>query len=897
MTTVEAPWAVGPAEVLQSLGADAMTGLTSEEATARLAVTGPNELEEGPRRPEWLRFAAQFTNTLSAVLAAAAAITLVIGDVKDTAVIGVVLLLNGIVGFTQEGRAERAVDALRHMAADHCRVRRDGVVKEVASAALVPGDIVMLESGEIVPADLRLLDVQALRMQEAALTGEAEAVTKSVDALEPTAGMLLADRRCMAFKGTSVSYGRATGVVTSTGMKTEIGGVAQLVQSHRRSLTPLQVQLASVGRTLAAGALVVCVVVFVAGVASGEPIDRMFLTAVSLAVAAIPEGLPAVVTIALALGARRMAERQAIVRRLPAVESLGSVTVICTDKTGTLTSNRMVVERAWTPAGTYTVGGEGYAPEGDVTDEGGRVASGRSEVADPYLHRIALVAAACNDAALQFGAAPDEGWRAVGDPTEGALLAFAGKLGINQAELGLVRPRRAEIGFDPSRRRMTTLHSEGDRMWVATKGALGALEPLLDPADGPAATAGGHIADEWAAAGFRVLALAERYCAGVPHPLEAAEDNLHLVGLVAITDPPRPAAAAAIEACRHAGITPVMITGDHPLTASAVAQRIGIADDDRVLSGADLDALDDEQLALLAPITAVYARTNPEQKLRIVEAWKANGALVAMTGDGVNDAPALRLADIGVAMGLTGTDVSKEAADIVLADDDFATIVHAIEEGRRIYDNIRRFVRYLLTTNSSEIWVMFLAPLIGLPIPLLPIQILWVNLVTDGLPAVALGLEPAEPDVLDRPPRPPKESVLGRGLWPHALGVGLTMAAVVIAVQGFARSAGWQWQTMVFTMLALLQLGNALSARSERQSALGLRWRANPWLFVAVLTAAAAQIALVYAPPLQRVFDTNALDPAELAVVLVASSAGFFVPEAVKWVIRRHPAAVARAGR
>lgn len=887
MTVSKSPWEASVDEILRNLGTDATTGLTSREATARLAVTGPNELAEEARLPELLRFAAQFTNVLSAVLAAAAAITVAIGDVKDAIVIGVVLVVNGIVGFIQEGRAERAVGALRAMTTDQCRVRRDGMVQEAAVAGLVPGDIVILESGEVVPADLRLLEVYALRIQESALTGEAEAVNKSTDALRPPTGVQLADRLCMAFKGTSVSHGRAVGIVTSTGMDTEIGGVAQLVQSHRRVLTPLQMRLATLARGLAAGALGVCVIVFAAGVASGEPVHRMFLTAVSLAVAAIPEGLPAVVTIALALGARRMAERHAIVRRLPAVETLGSVTVICTDKTGTLTSNRMVVERVWTPEETYFVEGDGYAPDGRVTGADGRTVSRSSAGRDLYLHRAALVAAACNDASLQLDPATNGEWRVVGDPTEGALLAFAAKLDVDQEELARVRPRRAEIGFDPSRRRMTTVHIEGDRSWVATKGALGALRPLLDPTDEQALTAGMRIADEWASEGFRVLALAERHNTEIRQPLEAVEEGLHLVALVAITDPPRPGAAAAIESCRRAGITPVMITGDHPLTASAIARRIGITDDDNVLSGSDLDAIDDEQLVLLVPNTAVYARTNPEQKLRIVRAWKANDAVVAMTGDGVNDAPALRLADIGISMGMTGTDVSKEAADMILADDDFATIVHAVEEGRRIYDNIRRFVRYLLTTNSSEIWVMFLAPLIGLPIPLLPIQILWVNLVTDGLPAIALGFEPAEPDVLQRPPRRPQESVLGSGLWQHALGVGLALAAIVIAVQGWARSAGWQWRTMVFTVLALLQLANALSVRSERRSALRLGCRTNPLLFFAVGGAAAAQIALVYVPPLQRVFDTHSLTPVELLVVAVASGTGFVIPEAVKWVVRR----------
>ena len=889
---VTAPWASESTEVARMLGTDPAAGLVSAEAGARLLRTGPNELTAQEHRPAWRRLAAQYTNTLSAVLAAAAAVTAVIGDMTDTAVIGAILVLNGLVGFAQEGRAERAVEALARMAADTCRARRDGLVTEMDAANLVPGDVVLLEAGDVVPADLRLVEAEGLRVEEAALTGESQPVAKSVDSLDPGVEAMLADRTCMAYKGTSVVHGRGVGLVTATGMGTEIGQVAALVQSHRRATTPLQVRLAAVGRRLAAAALVVCVAVFAIGVAVGEAVDRMFLTAVSLAVAAIPEGLPAVVTVALALGARRMAERRAIVRRLPAVESLGSVTVICSDKTGTLTQNRMVVERVWTPIAIYVVTGTGYAPDGDVIVE-----SPQEVRVDPVTDRFLLdsgrVAAACNDASLRAPLDPAGDWAVVGDPTEGSLLAFAGKLGVEQAELARHRPRRAEIGFDPVRRRMTTIHAEGDRGWVATKGALGALGPLLDPADGGVAAAAEVVADRWAAQGFRVLALAQRWTDGIPDRLEAAESGLWLVGLVAMTDPPRLDAADAIDACRRAGITPVMITGDHPLTASAVARRLGIADTDDVLTGSELDALDDTELARRVLHTPVYARTTPEQKLRIVSGWKANGAVVAMTGDGVNDAPALRLADIGVAMGITGTDVSKEAADMVLADDDFATIVHAVEEGRRIYDNIRRFVRYLLTTNSAEIGVMFLAPLIGLPLPLLPLQILWINLVTDGPPAIALGLEPAEPDVLRRPPRPPQESVLGGGLWRNALGVGLAMAAVVIATQAAARAAGWDWRTMVFTSLALMQLGNAVASRSHGSRRLGLT--ANPWLAAAVAGVAAAQLAVVYAPPLQRAFDTRAMGPAELAVVVAVSTAGFWLAEGAR-LITRHRASVHQGG-
>jgi Ca2+-transporting ATPase len=586
---------------------------------------------------------------------------------------------------------------------------------------------------------------------------------------------------------------------------------------------------------------------------------------VSLAVAAIPEGLPAVVTVALALGARRMARRNALVRKLPAVETLGSVTVICSDKTGTLTENRMLVERAWTPAGAFTVGGDGYAPDGAIEPEGD---------ADPAveagLDRLARIAAACNDATLRAPEHAGGAWTITGDPTEGALLAFAGKRGVFASDLVADRPRVEELTFDAARRRMTTLHMAGDRVWVASKGALEALAPLLDPADASLLPAAEAASLRYAAEGYRVLALAERDLPGVPEQPEHAESHLRLAGLVAMADPPRAASAASIAACRAAGVTPVMITGDHPLTGTAIARRIGIlGPDDEALTGAELDQLDEAAFEARVERVAVYARMNPEQKLRIVEAWQRRGAVVAMTGDGVNDAPALRLADIGVAMGITGTEVSKEAADMVLADDDFATIVHAVEEGRRIYDNIRRFVRYLLTTNSAEVWVMFLAPFLGLPIPLLAVQILWVNLVTDGLPALALGVEPVEPDAMRRRPRPSGESILGAGLWRQALWVGLLMAAVVLGIQAVAIEAGWHWQTMVFTTLALLQLGNALAVRSERISVFSLGLRTNTPLALAVGGTLLVQLALIYVPALQPIFVTEALGAQELIVVLV----------------------------
>jgi Ca2+-transporting ATPase len=603
----------------------------------------------------------------------------------------------------------------------------------------------------------------------------------------------------------------------------------------------------------------------------------MFLTAVSLAVAAIPEALPAVVTVSLALGAQRMARHHALIRKLPAVETLGSVTVVCSDKTGTLTQNRMLVERVWTPEGEYAVSGDGYEPAGAIV---GSI----DPSADRHLDALGRVAAACNDAVLHAPSDAGGAWSITGDPTEGALLALAGKLRGGHRATTDAR-RVAELAFDSTRRRMCTLHEDGGGVWVAVKGALEALEPLGAEADAPTWAEAARVAERYAADGYRVLALAERRLNGLPIELDHAERGIDLVGLVAMADPPRAGSADSVAAAREAGIVPVLITGDHPITAAAIARRLGIlAPGAREMTGAELAQLSDAAFDDLVTDVAVYARTDPEQKLRIVEAWKRRGAIVAMTGDGVNDAPALRRADIGVAMGIAGTQVSREAADMVLADDEFSTIVTAVEEGRRVYDNIRRFVRYALTTNSGEIWAMALAPFAGLPIPLLPIHILWVNLVTDGLPGLALGVEPVERDAMHRPPRPPSESILGRGLWQHALWLGLLMGVVTLGVQAGAIASGWHWQTMVFSTLVMLQLGNALSVRSERVGFFRLGWRTNPSLLGAVAATLAAQLAIVYLPPLQALFSTQALAPIELGMVVVASTVVFAVAEGEKWI-------------
>ncbi len=876
---VEHPWTLPAADVTERLGSDAEVGLDAGAATDRLARYGPNSLMERKGVPVWRRFLEQFANAMILVLLAAAAVTTLIGDLKDTVVILAIVLLNAVIGFVQEYRAEQAMAALKRMTSPTSVVVRDGRPEAVPAETLVPGDVVRLEAGDVVTADLRLLETRALRINEAALTGESEPAEKTSSPLPEVSEAVLADQRNMAFSGTAVTYGRGRGVVVATGMSTALGRVASLLQEGPAGRTPLQRRLDGLGRWLAVLALGVCTLVFVAGILRGEPADVMFLTAVSLAVAAIPEGLPAVVTIALALGARRMARREALIRKLPAVETLGSVTVVCSDKTGTLTENRMLVERVWTPNAEYTVTGDGYAPDGTIDPD---------PSADEGFASLVRVAAACNDASLRGPTTAGGAWGVTGDPTEGALLALAAKSSVGDA-FDPDHPRRIEeLTFDADRRRMATFHDADDGVWVAVKGALESVGPLVDASERDVVAAAERRAGELAADGFRVLALAERTVSSVPTPPQAAEHDLRLLGLVAMADPPRAASAPSIEAARRAGIRPVMITGDHPLTASAIARRIGLLEGEvRVLTGAELADLDEVTFRVLVEDVAVYARTSPEQKVRIVDALQRRGEVVAMTGDGVNDAPALRLADIGVAMGIMGTEVSKEAADMVLADDDFATIVRAVEEGRRIYDNIRRFVRYLLATNTAEVVVVFAAPFLGLPLPLQPVQILWINLVTDGPPALALGVEPVEPDAMKRPPRPPSESILGRGLWQRALATGLLMAMVTLAVQALAIAQGWAWQTMVFTTLAFLQLANALAVRSERQSALSLGWRSNVPLMAAVVAITLVQLALIYVPPLQPVFDTEALGPIELAVVLVASSVGFVAVEFQKWLERR----------
>jgi Ca2+-transporting ATPase len=851
------------------LEADLQRGLSAEDAQRRIATHGPNAIREQAWRGPLQVLVGQFTDVTILLLIAAAIVSGLVGDLKDSLVILGIVILNAGIGFAQEFRAERAVVALRQMAASSAVVLRGGERRSIPAADLVPGDVVLLEAGNIVPADLRLFEAAQLKLGEAALTGESVPVGKQTEPLRE-AVLPLGDRTNMAFKGTVVAYGRGHGIVVATGMATELGKIAGTLAAAGEGKTPLQKRLADLGRRLAVAVVAICVLIFGAGLLRGELPLLMLLTALSVAVAAVPEALPAVVTILLALGARRMARHNALVRRLPAVETLGAVTYICADKTGTLTRNEMRAEALFAD-------GRFAMPD----------AAGRGEPWTPFFTAMAQ----CNDAGL--GA--DGQW--TGDPTEVALARSAADAGYERSALDPTAPRVVELPFDSERKRMTTLHRQASGFIAYTKGAPESVLPrctAMLTAGGSANLPYAHLlalAEEMAADGLRVLAIAMRRWPELPQSIDAdaIEGELTFLGLVGLLDAPRPEAIEAVAVCRAAGITPVMITGDHPATARAVARRTGITENDaKVLTGTELAALTDSALADRIAQVRVYARVDPVQKIRIVEGLQAKGEFVAMTGDGVNDAPALLQADIGIAMGRTGTDVARESAGLILLDDNFATIVAAVREGRRIFDNIRKFVRYAVTCNSAEIWTIFLAPFLGLPIPLLPIHILWINLVTDGLPGLALAAEPAERDVMRRPPRPPKQSIFADGLWQHTVWVGLLMAGLALFTQAYAIGAeSPRWQTMVFTVLTLSQMAQVLAIRSERLSLFQQGVLSNAPLLGAVALTIALQFAVVYVPFLNPIFRTTPLPRDELAFCLVVSTAIFVVLEVQKWLARR----------
>ncbi|MFI6985967.1 cation-translocating P-type ATPase [Embleya sp. NPDC050154] len=847
-----------------------MYGLTREQVTERFAEYGPNIVPPARRTPVWIRVVTQLRDPLILVLLAAALLTTLTGDLADTAVILFVVTVNTLVGVVQEIRADRAVTALSDLSVPAVRVLREGSESEVASANLVPGDIVLLDEGDIVPADAVLYEASGLLVDEASLTGESVPVDKT--ALDPT-GETTADNLLQG--GTVVMRGRALAEVTATGAAGALGRIAALMQD-RPGPTPLQHRLAHLGRVLAAVVVGLCLVVFALGLLRGEPTESMAVTAISLAVAAVPESLPAVVTLGLALGARRMAARHAIVRNLPAVETLGSVTMFATDKTGTLTEGRMVAERLWTPEGTATLTGTGYTPEGEVLVDGQPV-DGHCAT---WVNELLTAASLCNDATL-VPPGPDPGWSALGDPTEAALLAAAGKVGIAGTTLREEHPRVAEAPFDSDRKRMTTVHRDRDgRLRAVLKGAPEVvLRSRFLASDADFLHLVRYEADLLAADGYRVLAVATRRLDALPHPVEDAEQDMSLLGLIGISDPPRESARGTIAACHEAGITTVMITGDHPSTARSVATRLGILrdGDSTVLTGADLRADPERDPTAVR----VFARTTPEQKPAIIQAWRARGHITAMTGDGVNDGPALRRADIGVAMGGRGTEVARQAADLVLADDEIATVVAAVEEGRRVYDNIRRFLVYGLSGGAAEIAVMMLGPLLGLPVPLVAAQILWINLLTHGLTGVALGAEPAASGTMRRAPRPAEQSILGDGLWQRVARLGLCVTAVSLAAGAWSDHAGHAWQSVLFLTLLGAQLGVVTGLRTR------LLTRANPFLPITVLASAALGLAGVYVPTLRDLLGTQALPVGDLLIPLAGAVLGFAAARADRWFAAR----------
>ncbi|MBT8093212.1 MAG: cation-translocating P-type ATPase [Gammaproteobacteria bacterium] len=854
------------AAVLEWAGVSADQGLSGRDASAELAQVGPNEIEAEKAASPLELLAHQFADVMIVLLLAAAVISGLIGDIVDTIAILVIVVLNATIGVIQEYRAQRAIAALRRLAAPIAVVMRDGRHRRIPARDVVPGDVVLIEAGDVVPADLRVIESTDLGIDESALTGESVPVAKSETVVD-AADVAVAERLNMAYKSTLVTRGRGTGVVVATGRATEIGRIADLLRAARQVRTPLQQRLARFSRRVALAVLGICAIVFATGLLQGQPLLLMFLTALSLAVAAVPEALPAVVTLALGLGARRLGDRHALVRRLPAVESLGSVTYICADKTGTLTENRMTL------AVTHASGAE-YEEPG-------------AELPDAIRQRIGKVLALCNDVDAET---------LQGDPTEVALVEAANAAGFDKAELARAMPRVAELPFDAERRYMVTLHRSAEGLLALVKGAP---ERIVEGCVDRLTELGRQVMDEeavlrdadaLASRGYRVLGLAcSQDFSDEDETKAELESSWTFLGLVGLIDPARPGVVDAIRQCRSAGIVPVMITGDHPVTAAAIAGELGIPNDaSQSLTGQELAALSEGELEDRVEGIRVYARVDPEQKIRIVKALQAKGHFVAMTGDGVNDAPALKAATIGIAMGQRGTEVAREAAEVVLLDDSFETIVAAVGEGRRIYDDIRKFIRYTMTSNSGEIWVLVLAPLLGLPLPLLPLHILWINLVTDGLPGLALSAEPAERNVMQRKPRPPEESIFSREMVAHIFFVGLLIGGLTLATQAWNWQRGHEeWQTMVFTVLVVSQLFHCLAIRSEHDSIFSIGFASNPAMLLALALTVAAQLAVIYVPVFAAVFRTVPLSAAQLGACFAIGSLVFVAVEAEKWVRSR----------
>ncbi len=864
-------------------------GLTDVEAQRRLQEVGPNKLIEEKRATPLTIFLSQFRSVLVIMLIISAAISgLLLGEYVDAVLITLIVVMNAILGFIQEYRAERAIEALKRMTAQRATVVRQGKEVIVDAEVLVPGDLVVLETGDRVPADARLLETVELQTDEAPLTGESTPVPKAPHRLD--AGAPIADRRNMTYMGTSVSYGRGRAIIVCTGMATEFGKIAGAVQTIEEEAPPIKQKVEQLGRQLGLVAIVGCLFVAVVYAVLGYNLVEVLMVSVSLAVSAVPEGLPAVITITLAIGASRMARSRAVVRKLASVETLGCTTAICSDKTGTLTKNEMTVRQIATSDLVIDVTGTGYEPTGSFQRASEAVTPVEATRVEPVLR----IAALCNNAGLESG---QEGWQIRGDPTEGALIVAAAKAGLWRDQLEAAYPRIAEFPFESARKRMSTIHRTPTGETVAyVKGAPEVILELCTRIEEAGEVRAFHDDDRtqillttqrMAEGALRVLAMAYK-----PLPdysdeatAETAESDLVFVGLAGMIDPPREEVVEAIALCRKAGIKSFMITGDHKLTAVAVGKEIGLLrddEDDRVLTGTELDQLSDEALSEVVDDVVIYARTSPVHKVRIAQALKNRGHVVAMTGDGVNDAPAIKTADIGVAMGIKGTDVTKEASDMVLEDDNFATIVGAVEAGRQIYDNIRKFVRLMLAVNFDEILEVTLAALMGIPLPIIPVQILWINLVTDGLPAAALSVDPKDPAIMSRPPRNPK----------HGLLHGMLGFILFVAVLDFCSDfIPFMWlyyttgdvlraRTIAFTIVVFFEFYLALNCRSESRSILRLGWKgltANKLLILSIVGGLLLQLAIVYVPFLQPIFHTTALSAGDLILVLACSSIGLAI--------------------
>ena len=903
ITRQEKPWhAMSSGEALITLGTSRVSGLSEEDAQARLDEYGPNSLAEPARRTLLQQFAAQFREFLVLLLLVSAGVSAAVGEVEDALVIAVIVILNAVIGVAQERRAENALDALKKMASPRARVVRSGEPRLVEASSLVPGDIILIEAGDSIPADARLVESAMLKLDESSLTGESVPVDQNAGVILDDDAPL-GDRVNMVHMGSSVTYGRGVAVVAATGMSTQMGKIASMLQEGEQETTPLQQKLEVLGRKLGTAALFMCAGVFIAGLARGERAFDMFLTAVSLAVAAIPEGLPAIVTIVMAIGVQRMAARNAIIRHLPAVETLGSADVICSDKTGTLTTNQMTVRRLYVPGRAIDVTGEGYSRLGSLLEEG----SGEPAPPDAPVSRMLTCAILCSDArARDVGDA--NRLEMIGDPTEGAIVVAGLKAGIDQAQLAQWAPRVAELPFESERKRMTTIHRLPESYLACTKGAPdevvrvctrvysgGAAAPLTDDMREDLR----RINAEMAGRGLRVLGIAQREFEVIPDliSVDAIENDLVFLGLVGMQDPPRPEARRAVLECFNAGITPVMITGDHKDTAVAIARDVGIMTAGAVaVTGSELSRMSDDELDGIVDRVRVYARVAPLHKVRIVDAWRRRGHVVAMTGDGVNDAPALRRADIGAAMGITGTDVAKSAADMILTDDNFATIVAAVREGRVVFDNIRKSVQYLVSCNIGEIIVIFTAILLGLPRPLLPIQILWLNLITDGLPALALGVDPPERDLMRRKPRGREGSVLDRTSSARLSIYGASVAG--LGLMSFAMGLGWPGpidvspdnliaaRTMCLMTMSFSQLFHALNSRSELGSLANVGVFANPRLLLAFVISGLLQLGIVYLPGVSRFFGVVDIHGVQFVESVGLAAMMLIVGEVVKALSR-----------